>query len=137
MHDLSEEQITQAVARLQTLREARGLSQTELGEKSGVGQSTISKVFSDSTNYHPSRDVLGKIARALGVKLTDVLEDPDLTGQDIVGYLATPLTAVVCDEKSNTELCRVVARIRSIASGPEFVGPEFDLYWPGDHTHPV
>jgi transcriptional regulator with XRE-family HTH domain len=137
MQELSKEQITQAVARLQTLREARGLSQTELGEKSGVGQSTISKVFSDSTNYHPSRDVLSKIARALGLKLTDVLEDPDLTGQDIVGYLATPLTAVVRDEQSNAELCRVVARIRSIASGPDFVDPEFDLYWPGDHTHPV
>jgi transcriptional regulator with XRE-family HTH domain len=137
MKDLSQEQIAQAVTRIQTLREARGLSQTELGERSGVGQSTISRVESPSANYHPSREVLTKIARALGLKLTDLLEDPDVMAHEIVGYLATPLTAVVQDDKSNAELCRVVGLIRSVASGSEFVDPKFDIYWPGDHTHPI
>lgn len=27
--------------------------------------------------------------------------------------------------------------IRRIASDPEFSGPAFEIYWPGDHTHPI
>jgi hypothetical protein len=52
-----------------------------------------------------------------------------------VGYLATLLTCLTPAE--DDEVRRVVAAIRKLASEPEFVNPRFELYWPGDHTHPT
>ena len=54
--------------------------------------------------------------------------------EEIVGYLATPLTALTTKEDS--ELRRIVKLIRDVASDKEFVKPSFRVYWPGDHTHP-
>jgi transcriptional regulator with XRE-family HTH domain len=65
------------------------------------------------------------------------LNESDAAPQEIAGYLATPLTAVVEDEKKASQLKDVVDRIRGLAGSPEFATPSFDLYWPGDHTHPI
>jgi len=55
----------------------------------------------------------------------------------MIGYLATPLTSLVHNPKAEAELMRVVDTIRRIASDQEFSEPAFEIYWPGDHTHPT
>jgi transcriptional regulator with XRE-family HTH domain len=92
---------------------------------------------SDGKKPLPNVDVLTKLFKAIGYNLTDVLNESDAAPQEIAGYLATPLTAVVESGKKDSELRDVVDRIRDIAKSPEFTTPPFDLYWPGDHTHPI
>ncbi len=135
MKQLSKEQIEYAVGRLVKLTELRNLSQTQLEELSGVNQSTISKIF--SRGQDPSQEVLKKLFQAVGLKLGDILNEVDAIGPELFGYLATPLTAVAVDGRADAELRDVVARIKAAAMAPEFSDPRFDLYWPGDHTHPV
>lgn len=55
-------------AELQTLRVQRGLTVRELGETSGLAFTTISKI--ENGRYNVSVDILGKVADALGYKLT-------------------------------------------------------------------
>src|SRR6266478_1336852 len=135
MKELTKEQVEYAVGRLQRLAEFRKFSQTQLEQMSGVNQSTISKIFSRAQD--PSLEVLKKLFQAVGLKLGDVLNETDGLAHELFGYLATPLTAVVRDEKAEAELRDVVERIKAEATSSEFVDPHFDLYWPGDHTHPT
>jgi transcriptional regulator with XRE-family HTH domain len=51
-------------SRLRELREAQGLTTTQLGERCGLTQSTISKV--ENGKWSVSLDILSKIAGALG-----------------------------------------------------------------------
>ncbi len=132
---LSNEQIEYAVGRLQKVTEGRGFTQTQLEQASGVSQSTISKIFSRTLT--PSTDVLKKLFQALGLKLADILYETDGLSHELIGYLGTPLTAVVSDLRAEAELRDVVHRIQTAACAAEFADPRFDLYWPGDHTHPV
>lgn len=53
---------------LQTLRVQKGMSQRELAEASGVHYSNIAKI--ENGRYNVSVDILGKVADALGYKLT-------------------------------------------------------------------
>jgi transcriptional regulator with XRE-family HTH domain len=53
---------------LQTLRVQRGLTVRELAEASGVHYSNIAKI--ENGRYNVSVDILGKVAEALGCKLT-------------------------------------------------------------------
>lgn len=53
---------------LQTLRVQKGMSQRELAEASGVHYSNIAKI--ENGKYNVSVDILGKVADALGCKLT-------------------------------------------------------------------
>jgi transcriptional regulator with XRE-family HTH domain len=135
MSKLSSEQTEFAVATLQRWMDSRELSQTDLEQMSGVNQSTISKVLNRS--QVPSVEVLKKLYQGIGHKLSDILHETDALGHEILGYLATPLTAVVKDERSDAELRRVVSKIKEIASSDEFADPPFVLYWPGDYTHPL
>jgi len=136
MEPLSAEHIAFAVAFLDQLVTSRGLTQTQLEQLSGVKQSQISKIL--KRQAVPTPEVLRKLFQAMGLKLADILhEAPAASGSDLLGYLATPLTAVVGEQAANAELERVVAEIRRMASADEFSNPRFDLYWPGDHTHPV
>jgi transcriptional regulator with XRE-family HTH domain len=135
MRELSNQQIDLAVTTLDRLMNSRGLTQTELAQLSGVTQSTISKIIARS--QVPSGEILKKLLQAIGLKLADVLNETDGLGHEILGYLATPLTGVVRDEKCDKELRRVVAEIKRIASSNEFADLPFELYWPGDFTHPV
>lgn len=133
MRDLSVEERTYALATLARLIEARGHDQTQLHELSGVSQSQISKIL--SRQAEPTDNVLRKLFQGLGLKLEDVVsEATTATASEIVGYLATPLTNL--DGVEERELERVVTQIRGVASLEEFANPSFDLYWPGDYTHP-
>lgn len=57
--------------------------------------------------------------------------------QVITGYLASPLTSVVSDPISERSLNELVGKVRSIVCSDRFLEPTFDLYWPGDYTHPT
>jgi transcriptional regulator with XRE-family HTH domain len=136
MDNLTVEQLAFAVATLENLVNARGLTQTQLEHLAGVKQSQISKVLTRQAD--PSPEVLVKLFKALGLKLEDILHDaPVSSASELLGYLATPLTAVVASPGQNAELERVVAELRRCASTDEFVNPRFNLYWPGDYTHPA
>lgn len=136
MESLSAEHVAFAVAFLDQLVTSRGLTQTQLEQLSSVKQSQISKILKRQAD--PTPEVLRKLFQAMGLKLDDILhEAPASSGGDLLGYLATPLTAVAREPGANTELERVVAEIRKMASSDGFANPRFDLYWPGDHTHPV
>lgn len=53
---------------LQTLRVQKGLTVRELGDACGLAFTTISKI--ENGRYNVSVDILGKVADALGYKLT-------------------------------------------------------------------
>jgi transcriptional regulator with XRE-family HTH domain len=114
--------------------EPTGFKQSHIGEVSGVPQSTISKILSGQLD--PSEDQLNRLFEALGLRLDNVLADWRPKDR-LVGYLASPLTAVAADPAQNAELERVVRQLRATAVSEEFSSPAIDLYWPGDHTHPV
>jgi transcriptional regulator with XRE-family HTH domain len=58
---------------LRELRERQQMTQVELAKKADVTQTYIAKLESgDKTN--PSLDVLKRLARALGVPVTELLE---------------------------------------------------------------
>ena len=131
MTPLSNEQTEYAVTCLEQLCLSRGVTQSQLADLSKVTQSAISKMF--SRDMTPSTEQLTKLSLALGYKLQDILE-LDAVPDHLYGYLATPLTAIGKDDQ---HLRSVVARIKEIAADPEFKDPPFELYWPGDHTHPT
>jgi transcriptional regulator with XRE-family HTH domain len=60
-------------ARLAALRKAAGLSQTELAEAIDVSQQTIA--YWETSPVPPRSDVLPKMAKALGVRVEDILGD--------------------------------------------------------------
>jgi transcriptional regulator with XRE-family HTH domain len=72
MENLTVEQLSFAVATLENLVNARGLTQTQLEHLSGVKQSQISKILSRQAD--PSPEVLIKLFKALGLKLDDILQ---------------------------------------------------------------
>lgn len=53
--------------RLRELREAQGLTTTQLGERCGLSHSTISKV--ENGKWSVSLDILSKVCQALGAKV--------------------------------------------------------------------
>lgn len=57
--------------RLRELREAQGLTTTQLGERCGLTQSTISKV--ENGKWSVSLDILSKISAVLGAKVEIVI----------------------------------------------------------------
>lgn len=60
--------------RLRTLRLERGYSQTELGDRAGVGQTAISQF--ERGEAKPSIITLYKLAESLHVTVAALLEDP-------------------------------------------------------------
>lgn len=60
--------------RLREIRKAAGLTQDELAEKSGVPQSSISRLEKPGTI--PPWDVVVALAKTLGVSCQDFLEEP-------------------------------------------------------------
>jgi transcriptional regulator with XRE-family HTH domain len=57
---------------IRQLREERKMSQLELAQKSGVAQGYISELEA-GTKGNPGLDVLKKVAKALGVPVTELL----------------------------------------------------------------
>jgi transcriptional regulator with XRE-family HTH domain len=136
MESISPEQCEFAVEFLKSIKESRGYSQVEMEQLSSVDQSTISKILNGQ--MQPTTDTLIKLFDGLGVKLEHVLREAASTSNEIVGYLATPLTGVATG-RTDLQLRRAVERIKTIASEQHFstAPSRFQLYWPGDHTHPV
>ena len=135
MKQLSKEHTEYAVGRLHQLVQHRGYSQPQLEQLSRVNQSTISKIFARTLN--PSEANLKKLFQAVGLRLEDILNETDAVGHELLGYLASPLTSIAGDDKGESTLQDVIAKIKAIAQEKEFVNPAFDIYWPGEHTHPV
>jgi transcriptional regulator with XRE-family HTH domain len=52
----------------------------------------------------------------------------------LLGYLATPLTGLSDDQ--DRELRKLVGALKGVAGPEYFCDPRFELYWPGDFTHP-
>lgn len=61
-------------AHLAALRKAAGLSQTELASKLGVPQSSVA--YWETSEKPPRSDVLPQMAKALRVKVEDILNAP-------------------------------------------------------------
>jgi transcriptional regulator with XRE-family HTH domain len=138
MKELTNEQAEYAVSCFVSIYQSREIKQVELERMSGVDQSTISKIVHSrdgGEKYAPSTEVLEKLFQAMGIKLADIIYESDHLTEEIVGYLATPLTCLSARE--DQEVRRVVEKIRKIAAESEFTNPPFKVYWPGDHTHPT
>lgn len=135
MRHLSTEKLQFAAARLARIKASRNISQTELAELSGVAQSTISKILGDEDGYAPSEDALVKLFEGLGYNLYDVVNTPGSVPERLYGYLATPLTAL--RDAAHQGLQKAVSDVRAIAADAMFGSLPFDVYWPGEHTHPA
>lgn len=135
MAEITVAQREYAAKYLQKMAEKRGYTQKQLDELSGVNQSTISKIFNGE--FLPSEDMLRKLSLAIGLNLSEIVEEADALPDGLTGYLATPLTELAKDSKAEAEVVSVVKKIRTIAADTEFLNPGFSLYWPGDHTHPT
>jgi len=138
MKELSSEQAEFAVSCFVSIYQSREVKQVELERISSVDQSTISKIVhsrDSGEKYTPSAEILQKLFQALGIKLSDIVHESDHLADEIVGYLATPLTSLT--PKEDKEVRRVVAMVRKLASEAQFTNPRFEVYWPGDHTHPT
>jgi len=61
------------VIRLREIRERRGLTQMELSQLAGVSQSVISNIENECIS--PTVRVLQKLARALGVSVSELLNE--------------------------------------------------------------
>jgi transcriptional regulator with XRE-family HTH domain len=87
---------------LRKVRKSRGLTQTELAERCGIAQPTISDL--ERTGREPHYSTLRRLADGLGVEVTKLFEDPD--GRPKVPQLPdTPLallSPVAIDERLDT-----------------------------------
>ena len=57
--------------RLRALREAKGLSQTDLAHQAGIDRKTVNRI--ENGHYSPSMDTLVYLAEALGSTASDLL----------------------------------------------------------------
>ena len=62
--------------RISHLREAKGLSQLELGEAMGVSWDTVTRWEDDTA--HPDISMLTDLAKALGVSIDELLEGVEM-----------------------------------------------------------
>ncbi len=62
---------------LKTARKAANLTQVELSQRSGVDQSTISRLERDEDHGGLNYDTAVRLALALGVEPRDLFPDPD------------------------------------------------------------
>lgn len=64
--------------KLKEMRQAKGLSQSQLAEKTGLNIRTIQHYEQGSKNFDHARiDTIMKVCIALGCKLEDVVENPE------------------------------------------------------------
>lgn len=64
--------------KLKEMRQARGLSQTQLAEKTGINVRTLQHYEQGSKNFDHARiDTLLRVSIALNCKLEDIIENPE------------------------------------------------------------
>lgn len=66
--------------RLRELRGSRKLSQQALADIANVEKRTIQKI--EMAQWSPTLDTLVSIARALGISMSELMNDPDLVDAD-------------------------------------------------------
>lgn len=77
--------------RIKDLRELKGLTQKQLGEKIGVTAETIARY--ENSNRNPNIETLNKIAEALGVTINELAGNKKTITQDILdGLIDSGLT---------------------------------------------
>jgi transcriptional regulator with XRE-family HTH domain len=69
--------------RIVEIREALGLSQTELARRAGLNQPTLNRIESQETEKTSAANLIA-IARALGVRVEDLVEDAQRTGDILI-----------------------------------------------------
>lgn len=64
--------------KLKEMRQSKGLSQSQLAEKTGINVRTIQHYEQGSKNFDHARiDTILKTCIALGCKLEDIIENPE------------------------------------------------------------
>ena len=58
--------------KIKAIRERRGLTQEQLAEKAGIGRSYLARL--ETARQDPTLSTLEKIAKALGVKISKLIE---------------------------------------------------------------
>ena len=61
--------------RLNKVLKEKGVSQGKLSRMADVSLSTIQRLSADGSTYNVSMEVLERIAKALGVKISDLYEE--------------------------------------------------------------
>jgi len=61
--------------RLKQVLKEKGVSQGKLSRMTDVSLSTIQRLCAEGSTYNVSMDVLEKIAKALGVRISDLYEE--------------------------------------------------------------
>jgi transcriptional regulator, XRE family len=73
--------------RLKQLREAKNMTQTELSVRSGVSQTYISDL--EAGKKQPTIPIVKKLAAALGVSVSELLGEEDLSSEFSAGLCPT------------------------------------------------
>jgi transcriptional regulator with XRE-family HTH domain len=63
-------------SRIKTIRKERGITQTDLALKAGISRTYLADLEGD--RYAPSLKILGVIAEALNLKLSELIEDEEM-----------------------------------------------------------
>src|ERR1035441_6478873 len=132
MEDYTKEQLEYVLNYVKQVYGSRDLKETTLASDSGVAQSTISRLFNGRID--PTVDVLRKLCMGLVTNFEEVVRTPQRAAPYLVGYLATPLAGL--SDTQDRELRRLVGVLKGIVGSDHFSNPRFELYWPGDFTHP-
>ena len=91
--------------KLRGIRKARGLSQAKLGELAGVAGPTIARY--EKNQIEPSADILMKIAQALDVPISRLLD----TGLSEEENAATDIAATMSVKILNDQTLQRIARL--------------------------
>jgi transcriptional regulator with XRE-family HTH domain len=97
--------------RVRTLREARGWTQTELAERSGISQKTVSAIEGKaSANLYPS--TMQALLRAFGVTMEEFMrpEEPDDRLPGLVEEVTEALEALGSREPEHAARARELAQ---------------------------
>ncbi len=79
---------------LARLRKEQNLTQSQLGEKLGVGNKTISRW--ETGTYLPPVEMLQALSELYGVSINELLSGQKLTGQEYRSHAEENMKAVIC-----------------------------------------
>lgn len=75
--------VTTVIENIRAIREARGLSQSELAEKLGWKRQAVNRLEDIRSDHNPNLKTLMKIAGALEVKLSEIFQHQDIRNWDL------------------------------------------------------